>query len=70
MNTNKTIDNHAPVLYTVEDIQRIFQIGKSKAYSLMRSDGFPSIRLNKKLYVSQSELNNWINTQSGKLYRY
>ena len=46
-------ENSDPVLYTVDDIQRIFKLGKNKAYELLRSDGFPSIKLNKRFYVSQ-----------------
>ena len=43
-------------LLTVEDIQSIFKIGKTTAYQLMRSNGFPALRVNHRLYVSQEAL--------------
>lgn len=64
------IDKTDPVLYTVNDIMRIFRMGKSRAYQLMVSDGFPSFRLNKKIYVSQEKLEKWIEKTCGKTYKY
>ena len=58
------------ILYTVNDIQSIFGIGRTKAYMLMSSDGFPSIRLNKKLLVEKGKLAKWIDKNSGKTYIY
>ena len=57
-------------MYTVDDIQRIFSIGRTKAYQLMCSSGFPAIRLNKKLLVSKEKLEEWIRKNSGKTYNY
>ena len=67
---NSSFDNTAPVMYTVDDIQRIFSIGRTKAYQLMCSSGFPAIRLNKKLLVSKEKLEEWIRKNSGKTYNY
>lgn len=64
------IDKQAPILYTVDDIQHIFKIGRSKAYQLLSSSGFPTIKLNKKLLVEKSKLEEWITKQSGKTYYY
>ena len=64
------IDKQDPVLYNVDDIQRIFKIGRSKAYQLLSSSGFPSIKLNKKLLVEKSKLEDWIAKNSGKTYAY
>lgn len=66
--TNMTEND--PILYTVDDIQEIFKIGRSNAYKLLVSDGFPSIRLNKKLFVERKKLEEWIAKQSGKQYLY
>lgn len=68
--TNCSFDNKAPVMYTVNDIQNIFGIGRTKAYQLMCSSGFPSIRLNKKLLVSKEKLEEWIRRNSGKTFHY
>ena len=64
------IDKQDPILYNVDDIQRIFKIGRSKAYQLLSSSGFPSIKLNKKLLVEKGKLEDWIAKNSGKTYLY
>ena len=50
------VDTDKIVLYTVDDIQRIFKIGKTKAYALMSANGFPSFKMNAKLYVKREHL--------------
>lgn len=55
-------------LYTVEDIMAIFKMGRTKAYQLMSSDGFPSFRLNKKLYISKDKLSEWVEKNAHKTY--
>ncbi len=64
------IDKQEPVLYNVDDIQRIFKIGRSKAYQLLSSRGFPTIKLNKKMLVEKNKLEEWIAKNSGKTYIY
>lgn len=64
------LENDEVVLYTVTDVARIFQIGRTKAYELMHANGFPSIRLNNRLYVPKDRLNYWIDRQCGKQFRY
>ena len=64
------IDNQEPVLYNIDDIQRIFHIGRTKAYQLLSSSGFPTIKLNKKMLVEKSKLEDWIAKNSGKSYVY
>lgn len=64
------IDKNAPILYTVDDIQKIFKIGRTKAYQLLRADGFPSITLNRKIYVSKDKLEEWLSRNSGKAFCY
>lgn len=64
------IDKQVPVLYNVDDIQHIFNIGRSKAYQLLSSSGFPAIKLNKKLLVEKGKLEEWIAKNSGKTYVY
>ena len=57
-------------MYTVDDIQNIFMIGRTKAYQLMSSSGFPAIKLNKKLLVEKNKLEEWITKNSGRTYNY
>ena len=64
------IDNQLPIMCDVNDIQSIFKIGRSKAYQLLSSSGFPAIKLNKKLLVEKGKLEEWISKNSGKTYVY
>ena len=62
------IDSGEIILYTVSDIQRIFKIGRNKAYQLMSSSGFPSITINNRIYVTQENLKKWLDTYTGRKY--
>ena len=64
------IDSDEITLYTVDDIKRIFKIGRTNAYQLMTSSGFPSFRMNKKLYVEKEKLAEWVQKNSGKSFVY
>lgn len=62
------VDKKEIILYTIDDIKQIFKIGRNKALALMSSSGFPSFRINRKLYVSKDELEKWIAKNKGKNY--
>ena len=62
------VDKQEIILYTIDDIKQIFKIGRNKALALMSSSGFPSFKINRKLYVSKTELENWIAKNKGKTY--
>lgn len=57
-------------LYTIDDIKRIFHMGRSKAYQLMTSDGFPAFKLNKRLYIESEKLEEWVRKNTGKTYNF
>lgn len=57
-------------MYTISDIQRIFDLSPSCAYRLMHSRGFPSFTLNRRIYVHPERLNEWILRQTGKRHKY
>lgn len=59
--TNKT----GITLYTTKDIQELFKCSKNTAYALMNLRGFPTIRLNAKMLVEESALQNWLTQHSG-----
>ena len=65
-------ENHVRdiVLYDVKSVQELFGLGRTNTYSLMTSDGFPSFRLNNKLYVESEALRKWIECNRGKSYKY
>lgn len=53
-------------MYNSDDLQKIFGIGKNKAYKLMSSSGFPSIKINRQLRVEHNALMKWLNKQQRK----
>ncbi len=52
-------------LYTVADLMEIFHIGRTNAYKLMNAQGFPSIRINRMLYVRETDLARWLDQRKG-----
>lgn len=67
---NFAVDQQEITLYNIDDIRRIFSMGRTAAYRLMTSDGFPAFRLNRKLYVTRDNLTRWIQNNRGKTYIY
>lgn len=55
-------------LLTVEKIQEIFSCGRRQAYELVNSEGFPSLRIGRKILVPEDELTNWVKKYIGKTY--
>lgn len=54
------------IIYTPKDIQRIFNCGRKKSYEIMNMSGFPSFRIDTKLYVEKKELEKWISKNKNK----
>lgn len=48
------------MMLTVKDLQELLNIGRDKAYSLMHSKSFPSMRLGRKYYVQEQALQEWL----------
>ncbi len=47
-------------LLTYKDLQDILHIGKNRAYELLKSECFPTIRINNRMYVSSRHLQEWL----------
>ena len=56
-------------LLSVEDIKIILNIGRDKAYSLMRSAAFPSIQIGNTYRVAEDDLNIWISNNRNRHYK-
>ncbi|WP_326512265.1 helix-turn-helix domain-containing protein [Clostridium intestinale] len=52
--------NEIKTTLTVEDIGRILNIGRNKAYSLVKEEGFPKIRIGKQFRIPYDAFNHWI----------
>ena len=48
------------ILLTIKDIQEVFQCGKNYAYSLTKLKGFPTIKIDKKIFIPKDRLKKWI----------
>lgn len=67
--TDKTcVDYESMVLLTAKDVGEIFHMGKNQVYNLMRSSGFPTIRINNRMYVQKDALQKWLNRYQGRIY--
>lgn len=47
-------------MMTVNDVQIYLGIGRDKAYTLLKSKSFPSMRIGKTYRVSKRELEDWV----------
>ncbi len=52
--------------YKVQDIQTMFGIGRNKALALMKTDGFPVLKIGRTYYVDSEKLEEWIVENRGK----
>lgn len=62
------MDNSDVTVYNVKDVRNILRIGESKAYALMNSSSFPSIKLGNKFIVTKSEFEKWLDRSKGKTF--
>ena len=66
MNTVKEDYNMEPnqkITLTVEDIAHILEIGKSKAYELVKTPGFPLLKIGRQIRIPTHAFYTWINKQ-------
>lgn len=52
--------------YSIKEIQEIFGFSRSKALSLVKTHGFPTIRIGRSYYVDSLKLDKWIEENYGK----
>lgn len=53
---------------TTEEVQNILKLNTKQAKALMRTDGFPSIKIGREYRVEEDDFYNWIkSTKSVKL---
>lgn len=51
---------------TVPEAAQVIGISRAKAYQLVRSEGFPTIKIGSKLLVSAKGLERWLDEQAQK----
>ena len=56
-------------LLTVQETQSLLRIGRDKAYALMHSKGFPSVKIGGRYFVEEEALREWLNKYRYKEFR-
>lgn len=62
-----TVD-YADEILTVKELGKKLKLGRDKTYSLVRSDGFPSVKLGGRYIVTTKALNEWLSRYEYKNY--
>lgn len=57
---------HEKLTCSVKEMAGMLGIGLNAAYSIANSDGFPSIRVGKKLIINMDGLRAWLSNNEGK----
>ena len=52
-----------PLALGAEDIAQVLGISRANAYNLMRSKGFPTLKIGKRMTVPKQKLIDWIDAQ-------
>lgn len=53
-----------PLTLTVPEVGNVLGISRAKAYDLVRSEGFPSMRIGTRILVPRDKLIRWIDKQT------
>ena len=61
--TNYTSMEQLPLALNADDIAQVLGISRAHAYELMRSEGFPTLRIGKRLTVPKAKLIEWMDQQ-------
>ena len=65
---NYSFDDLTTELLTAKELQKIFRCGKNRAYDLLRSPAFPSIRIGGRYYVTVSAVKEWLKAYENKVF--
>ena len=52
-----------PLMLSVAEVAAVLGISRAGAYNLMRSDGFPTLFIGKRMVVPKDRLMDWMNAQ-------
>ena len=66
MNKTKYINyDDLPLMLSVPDVASVLGISRAGAYELVRSDGFPALRIGSRIVVPKERFIDWINANTG-----
>ena len=55
-----------PLMLTVLDVAAVLSINRAGAYELVRSDGFPVLKIGNRIVIPKDKLLLWIEKQCGE----
>ena len=65
MNKSKyTNYNDLPLMLSALDVASVLGISRASAYELVRSNGFPSLRVGSRIVVPKEKFIDWVNTNT------
>ena len=53
-----------PITLCAEDVAQVLGISRANAYTLMHAEGFPTIRIGKRMVVPKDKLIAWMDAQA------
>lgn len=53
-----------PLMLSVPDVADVLGIGRANAYELVRSEGFPALKIGSRIIVPKDEFISWIKRQT------
>ena len=66
MKPNKTSYDQLPIMLNAKAVAQTLGISRAGAYELMHSEGFPTLRIGKRMMVSKEHFIQWIESNSGE----
>jgi excisionase family DNA binding protein len=52
-----------PLALSADDVAQVLGISRANAYELMHSEGFPTLKIGKRMTVTKDKLIEWIQTR-------
>ena len=52
-----------PLALNADDVAQVLGVSRAQAYNLMRSEGFPTLKIGKRMSVPKNKLLEWIDAQ-------
>lgn len=53
-----------PLMLSVPDVADVLGIGRANAYELVRSEGFPALKIGSRITVPKDDFISWIRSQT------
>ncbi len=64
MNPSVTSFDQLPITLKADQVAAVLGISRSNAYNLMRSEGFPTLHIGKRMLVPRDKLVRWMDEQA------